>query len=600
MNRLKLFVLVGWILLAFFSSLHSQSFTKIILAGENGFSEGGNWIDYDNDDDLDLFIPNNPRSPALNFLYRNNGDGTFLKINSGIVVTDPVMTESGTWGDYDNDGDIDLFVADGGFDLPRFNSLYRNEGGGEFTEITTGPIPTELGYSTSSSWGDYDNNGYLDLYCANFTDQNNTQVAALQFLYHNNGDGTFSKITSGSVVSTRIASFGMSWGDYDNDNDIDLFVCNFRGNNFLFRNETNGIFTRMAPGQAGSLVNDGGASIACSWGDYDNDQDLDLFVANFGTNNFLYRNNGDGTFTRILSGPVVTDGGLGEGSGWADFDNDGDLDLFVSNGQDSNPVINFFYRNDGNGNFVRINPDNVFGEADVTAGICWGDYDNDGDQDLFVAKFHGDPSAIYRNEGNDHNWINIKCTGTVSNRSAIGTKVRIKAGIDGVDTWQMREISAQTGYNGQNSLRASFGLRNAIVVDSIVIEWPSGTIDVLSSVAANQFLTVEEGSTLTGINADYSDIILQQTTLQQNYPNPFNPSTNIGFRISEFGFVKLAIFDVSGRLVKTLVNENRGPGEYDVNWDATDEAGRKVTSGPYLYRLEAAGLGSTKKLLVIR
>ena len=164
----------------------------------------------------------------------------------------------------------------------------------------------------------------------------------------------------------------------------------------------------------------------------------------------------------------------------------------------------------------------------------------------------------------------------------------------------MREISAQTGYNGQNSLRASFGLRNAIVVDSIVIEWPSGTIDVLSSVAANQFLTVEEGSTLTGINADYSDIILQQTTLQQNYPNPFNPSTNIGFRISEFGFVKLAIFDVSGRLVKTLVNENRGPGEYDVNWDATDEAGRKVTSGPYLYRLEAAGLGSTKKLLVIR
>ena len=245
MEELKQFAFTLWILLAFTSHLYCQNFTKIILTDENGFSEGGNWIDYDNDNDLDLFIPNNPRSPALNFLYRNNGDGTFLKINDGIVVTDIVMTESGTWGDYDNDGDIDLFVADGGFDLPRFNSLYRNEGGGVFEEITTEPISNELGYSTSSSWGDYDNDGFLDLYCANFTDPGNTQLAARQFLYHNNGDGTFSKISSVPVVTTRIASFGMSWGDYDNDNDIDLFVCDFWGDNVLYRNDGNGIFVRM-------------------------------------------------------------------------------------------------------------------------------------------------------------------------------------------------------------------------------------------------------------------------------------------------------------------------------------------------------------------
>jgi len=319
----------------------------------------------------------------------------------------------------------------------------------------------------------------------------------------------------------------------------------------------------------------------------------------------LYKNDGDGTFTRIVNGPIVNDGGLGEGSGWADYDNDGDMDLFVSNGQESNPVVNFFYRNDGNGEFVRINPDNVFSDAHVTAGICWGDYDNDGDQDLFIARFHGNPSMIFRNEGNGNHWINITCTGTISNKSAIGTKVRIKTNIGGEDVWQMREISGQIGYNGQNSLRAAFGLREAETVDSIVVEWPSGLIDVVTGMAADQFIEIEEGSGLTGVNV-YALNSRKRFMLNQNYPNPFNPVTMIEYTIPHPVNVKLIVYDVLGRTVTDLVDNEKKEGFYRIEWNGRNTRNQPVSSGIYIYRLTVENVETgerfvhTKKMLLLK
>ena len=244
------------------------------------------------------------------------------------------------------------------------------------------------------------------------------------------------------------------------------------------------IFTAIT---TGPVVTSGGGSAGSSWGDYDNDGDLDLFVANSG-NNFLYTNNGGGSFTAITTGPVVTDGGISFSGSWGDYDNDGDLDLFVANSGN-----NFLYANNGDGSFTAITTGVVVTSGGTSFGSSWGDYDNDGDLDLFVANFNQN-NFLYANNGNANNWINLRLLGTHSNVSALGAKVHIKATLSGVEMWQLSEISGQTGggYGGQNSLNAEFGLGDATIVDSIRIEWPRGIVWDTTNVAVNQFMTTTE------------------------------------------------------------------------------------------------------------
>ncbi len=580
--------------------VHGQSFTKIVLTDDTGWSEGGNWIDYDGDGDLDLFIPNNRRSPNRNFLYENNGDGTFTKVETGVLVTDIVMSESGTWGDYDNDGDIDLFVADGGFDQPRFNSLYRNNADGSFTEVTNTIVAQELSFSTSSSWADIDNDGDLDLFAATLSPANNANINGVDFLYENNGDGTFSKITTGPLVTTPTRSFGVAWADYDLDGDVDLFVANSSCSNLLSRNEGGGSFTRMTAAQVGQLVAEGG-SIAVSWGDYNNDGYPDVFVTNFQRNDYLYRNDGDGTFTKITTGPVVTSGGVGEGSAWADYDNDGDLDLFVANGGPMED-INFLFRNQlietGAASFARVTSNEageIAADPGCFAGAVWGDYDNDGDVDLFASNFNGKNSFIYRNETQGNHWINIRARGTLSNRSALGARIGIKARLAMLSTWQWRQVAGQTGYNGQNSLRAHFGLLNATVIDSLVIHWPSGMVDTFTDLAADQFLVATEGQTVSPVATEDQTPLPEQVFLGPNYPNPFIPETHIGFVLPEARFVTLKVYDVLGREVTTLVEGRRTAGPHEATFD-----GRGLPSGLYVYVLETDGVRRARQMLLIK
>ena len=464
--------------------IHPETqFTKITqgaIVNDDGYSEGCGLADYDNDGFIDLLVAN--WTNQSNLLYKNNGDGIFNKITTGPVVNNAASSYNCSWGDYNNDGYIDLFVA-------NFNSqnnfLYKNNGNGTFTQITTGPVINDIASSRGGSWGDVDNDGYLDLFVAN-ADQSN-------FLYINNGDGTFTKSTNSPVVNDGGNSVSGSFGDYDNDGYIDLFVTNWLDeNNFLYHNNGDGTFSKII---SGSIVTDGGSSQGGSWGDFNNDGHLDLLVTN-GTgasqNNFLYLNNGDGgSFTKITNGDIVNDGGDSRSGIWEDFDNDGDLDLFIANANQQN---NFLYANNGDGTFTKINSGVIVNDGGSSTAAVSGDYDNDGDLDIFVCNINYENNYLYSNNGNNNNWINIICTGTsFTNYSAIGVRLKIKSTINELPTWQIREINAQTGCRSQNSLNVEFGLGDASFIDSLVVEWPaSDTAQVFTEVSVNQFLTIQE------------------------------------------------------------------------------------------------------------
>ena len=264
---------------------------------------------------------------------------TFTRITTGAIATDAGESWSAAWGDYNNDGFEDLFVAR---NMGQNDRLYLNNGNGTFTSILAGDIVNDGTDSAAGVWGDYDNDGYLDLVVT----VNTFPTARPSLLYHNEGDGTFAKVTSGSIATNiNLGMKGCSWADYDNDGYIDLFIANdgytdnAQRKDFLYQNNQAGSFTRI---RSGPVVNDSGPGEQGTWGDYNNDGKLDLFVVNISNfGNFLYRNDGNGVFAKITSGPPVTDRGHSIGCAWGDYDNDGFLDLFVANASFGGPVKNF-------------------------------------------------------------------------------------------------------------------------------------------------------------------------------------------------------------------------------------------------------------------
>ncbi|NQT61316.1 MAG: VCBS repeat-containing protein [Candidatus Marinimicrobia bacterium] len=444
--------------------------------------------DYNNDGNIDVFVTNG--GDQRNFLYQNSGLGYFQRIWEGEIYWDQNWSNTASWGDYDNDGALDLFVANGGDG--EANALYHNLGDGTFQRIYEGSIASEVNSSRSASWGDYDNDGYLDLYVGNSSDPNGTNS-----LYQNNGDGSFSAVSVGWIVFDDDESGSVSWCDYDNDGDLDMYVANC-GQNSMYRNEGEGSFTKI---QTGVLVAHDDCSQGASWADYDNDGDFDVLVTSGDDHsNRLYQNQGEGVFVEITEGAIVTDNSNSWGSTWADLDNDGDLDLFVVNSAEPDPRDNFIYTNNGEGSFTGVY-DNLLNQNDlIPLGCAWGDYNNDGAIDLFIG-IDGGQNRLYANQGNSNSWVNIKCVGTASNRSAIGAKVRVKANIYDLDTWQVNEISGQTGAFGQNSLNAEFGLGNADLIDSLRIEWPSGMINEYTDIQVDEFYVIQEGPALQ-VSAD--------------------------------------------------------------------------------------------------
>jgi hypothetical protein len=483
---------------------------------------GGLFFDYDNDGWIDLFLVDGGSladarvaSQAKHRLYRNRGNGTFEDVTakSGIRHRDYGMGACA--GDYDNDGWIDLYVTNFG---P--NALYRNRGDGSFTDVTTFAHVGEPRWSASCAFADLDKDGDLDLFVVNYVDADRQRTpycgnaklgqrfychplnypSLPNTLYRNDGRGVFTDVSAASGIGAhRGNGLGVVVTDYDGDGWPDVFVANDSVANFLFRNTGKLRFVETALGAGVAVATDGKAraGMGVDAGDYDGDGREDVVVTNldFETHS-LFRNVGDGLFeytTRTSGLGFATLPFVGFGVAFLDADNDMQLDIAIANGHimDNAPVYrsgttyaqrNLFFRNAGSKRFVEIgrNAGDGFALEKVSRGLVAGDIDNDGDLDLVVTN-NGQSADVLRNDSVRGNSLLV--------RAAIGARVRVTAG----GQTQVRDVRAGSSYLGQNDLRVHFGLGHAAMADRVEVTWPSERVEVLSTVAVNQIVTIHEG-----------------------------------------------------------------------------------------------------------
>ncbi len=453
------------------------------LVNTNTDSWNGSWIDYNGDGWEDLYVTNREEN-LPNQLFENNGDGSFSLINNSSLSNYKAKTVSNIWADINNDGNIDALIINA---TGKRSSLFINNGDGTFSESMTSGIEPDPEYFHGAAFADFDNDGYVDLIITNFFPTKFHQ------LYKNNGDNTFELITNTPVTMESERAMAPILSDYNNDGLVDIFIPNGNDSpNSLFKNIGSFQFEKIT---VGAIVNDAKNSVGAVWGDFDNDNDMDLFVANAsGQNNDLYANNGDGTFIKLSSAIISQEGGHSHSATMMDLDNDGDLDIFVSNDQGPN----FYYTNNGDGTFSRKLDELIASDFGNSYGVSWADYNKTGFMDAVVATHSNDNNKLFCNNGNANNWLNVRLTGTSSNRSALGAKVGVKSSLG----WQYKEVLPVSGFGGQNSIRTHFGLGSSNSIDSISIIWPSGNRQhVTSGVNINTFITIieEESNILNGV-----------------------------------------------------------------------------------------------------
>jgi hypothetical protein len=470
-----------------------DSFTKVLqgdMVTEEFGSDNAVWFDMDNDGWLDVFVPHDWDVRGLaDSLFRNRQDGTFTRILDSPLTVRTRGTTIASAADFDNDGHVDLFVnrSDGN------GELFRNQGGGQFSAVP-GPFNTPHGQGFASSWGDYDRDGDLDLLVAyGYAGISENHPEAL---YRNNGDGTFTELHAtavGTLLSDRFATWTCALSDLDNDGWPDALVQHLSGLR-LHRNNRDGTFSRITYGSLANARTDDMFTL----GDYDNDGDLDILATRLGNGIAgIHRNQGQFRFEFVSAAGDLTSAKLTSECypTWGDFDNDGCLDLFIAGY--STPSL--LFRNRGDGTFQAVDAGNLLSDGVRRGFPLWVDYDNNGFLDLMLTcgdavldGMPGVPNHLYRNAGNGNRWLKVKLVGTSSNRDGVGAKVRVTAKIHGRTFDQMREIAGYAGWVGTVPLMAHVGLGDATNATTVRIEWPSGIVQQLAKVAANQMLTITE------------------------------------------------------------------------------------------------------------
>ena len=500
------------------------------------------FYDYDNDGWLDIFLVNGtrlegfpPDQAPTNRLFKNNRDGTFSDVTTKAGLIHSGWGQGVCIGDYDNDGYEDLFVAYFGK-----NVLYHNNGDGTFTDVTekAGVAGSGKRWNSGCAFVDYDRDGRLDLFVANYIDLDlatapvpesgpclykGVMVACgppglnggKNILFHNNGDGTFTDVSqsSGILQATGTYGLGVLTGDFDNDGWPDIYVANDSAPSALYQNQKNGKFADIALEAGCALSADGKpqAGMGVSAADYDLDGNLDILKTNFaGDTPSLYHNLGgaafeDATFPAGLGKHTQY---LGWGCGFFDFDNDGWPDILICNGHVYPEVEQLrteagyaqrklLYRNLRNGKFEDISESVGPGISDPSAsrGCAFGDFDNDGDLDFIVNCVNEAPQLIRSDSSLKNSWIKVRTIGTKSNRTGVGARLRcvVQMPDEAKPHQQIDEVRSGGSYFSQSDLRVHFGLGSAQKVDLLEIRWPSGTVDVLKDVAVNQLVYVKEG-----------------------------------------------------------------------------------------------------------
>ena len=477
--------------------INCQTFTSVfdplspLLNNTHGADYTGTaWVDYDGDGLLDIIVT----GFGTNYIYHNDGGGVF-----SVPVGNPILTDTRTFrgvtcADYDNDGDPDCFLSG-----QSGSSLYRNDGG-TFVRVSDVDFGTADARGWSPAWGDFDSDGNLDLFItfpSGFVGDPNRSNRLLR----NAGPPNYTfEVMDTTEASSVLAPYtSVNWSDYDLDGDLDLFVAsgpasNFVAPDYIYKNmlTENGAFG-FEKITTGEFATDAADGQVFNMIDYDNDGDFDIHRTNWGAaagpasrRNDLYRND-NGIYTEITTGNIVTDQFVSLGALWEDFDNDGDIDCYVAN-----TTIDNFYRNNNDGTFTSITAGSITTGVQVHTGATAGDYDNDGDLDIFAIGKNLDRTLFRNDTDNGNGWIRFNLEGVYSNRSAVGAIVRVKANIGGTDVWQMRDISTQNSFLGHSSLLVHFGLGDASTVDSVQIIWPSGIIFDTASIAINQLVTIVE------------------------------------------------------------------------------------------------------------
>ena len=494
-------------------------------------------FDFDRDGLLDVYLVNAPTvatagnsRSARSELWRNRGDGTFVDVTDKAGVGYPGWGMGAAVADFDNDGWDDLYVTCYGK-----NRLYKNRGDGTFSDVTDKAAVDDPRWSAGAGFADYDLDGWLDLFVANYVD---VRLGALpefgkgkycefhglpvqcgprglpgsgDSLYRNNGNGTFTEVSARAGVADPSGRFGMgiAWSDFDADGRPDLFVANDSGPNFLYKNNGDGTFTDVGLQSGTALSEDGKeqGSMGVAIGDYNHTGQWSLFVTNFSDEyNALYRHEKAFLFTDVSFASQTAKASLplvGWGAHFFDHDNDGWLDLLVVNGhvypQVERPGLaasyrqrKLLYRNNRDGTFadVTATAGSAMMQPAVSRGSATGDLDNDGDLDIVVNNLDGAPTVLRNDGANRQNFVTVNVVGRANNRSAIGAVVTVRAG----DLVQRAERRSGASYLSQNDARLHFGLGTRTSIDSVDVRWPNGTMQRFSEVRPNSFIKIVEGA----------------------------------------------------------------------------------------------------------
>ena len=528
-------LLLGWTCLAAQASQAQTLFTDVTLSTLGNVTHTGSalpgvrigtgaaWFDYDRDGDLDLYMTNRV---GTNHLWRNDGGGVFVDVAAALGVADASHDGSGVAAaDFDNDGDLDLYLANGDDDV-FFKNQLTETGTATFNDVTATAFPgiTTPQRGTSASWGDYDKDGFLDLYVTNHKEIE-AGTGSQDRLFHNNGNGTFTDVSylllggdaDGDGFDDNLGGYGFiaSWTDYDKDGDLDIFLINDCPygpvGTKLFRNDGGSnplawTFTEVSA-SVGAADCRNGMGIAV--GDYDRDGWFDYFYTNI-TSPLLLHNDG-GTFTDVTAAAGLDDDVVPEtgkdrvtwGTIFFDYDLDGFLDLCVAAGTltsstTDDPQPNLLYHNDGNGiSFTDVSASSGFDESGRGRTLVMGDYDRDGDPDLFLVDY-GQKVFLFRNDyanTTGHHWLILDLQGAgppLSNRDGIGAKIKLTTPDGVVQYWETRSGDS---LGGGSDMAAYFGLNSNTLVSEVEVTWPSGTVQTVTGLAADQRKTIAEAAT---------------------------------------------------------------------------------------------------------